>query len=345
MTQWAYIGSFTSGGGRGITVAAVDPATGAPAPRTSVQAVVNPACLALDREAGVLYAVGDSNPGAVVALRTGPDGGLTPIGPAVDAGAAGPAHLCLAGGRVLTANYGGGSVSCFTRKPDGGLAGPPAVTAHHGAGPDPDRQRGPHVHQVLPAPAGPWVLGPDLGTDAVRVYAPGAPGEGLRVHGETVLRAGSGPRHLAFHPAGEVVYVLHELEPQMTVCRWDAVSGRLEPLAEVAIGPEGAPEGERVYPSVVCVSPDGRFVRAAVRGSNRILTYALAGGAEKPLLTSWVDCGGVWPRDLAQGPGGRLYVANEWSGDITWFDADDESGRLTPAGALRVPAAACVLFT
>ncbi|OEJ28559.1 hypothetical protein AR457_32935 [Streptomyces agglomeratus] len=343
--RWAYIGSFTSGGGRGITVAAVDPATGALTPRTGVDTVVNPSCLALCADTGTLYAVSDAEPGAVVAFRTGPDGSLTALGPAVDAGGSGPTHLGLAGRRLLTANYGSGSVSSFATGPDGSVHGPPVVLAHQGSGPDADRQQGPHAHHVLADPGGRWVLSVDLGTDSVRVCSPDRATGELQVHTEAVLRAGSGPRHLAFHPDGEVVYVLHELEPQMTVCRWDGASGHLEPLAEVAIDPEGAPEGERVYPSVVLVSSDGLFVRAAVRGSNRVLTFSLADGAEKPRLTSSVDCGGVWPRDLVAGPSGRrLYVVNEWSGDVTWFDADPETGRLARAGALEVPAAACVVF-
>ncbi|MFF8288601.1 lactonase family protein [Streptomyces sp. NPDC016309] len=341
--HWAYIGSFTSGGGRGITVAAVDPATGALTPHTSVATVVNPSSLAFAPETRTLYAVADTDPGTVTAFRAGADGSLTPLGPPVQVAGAGPTHLAVSGGRLFTANYGSGSVSGLAVGPDGSVTGPPAVLAHHGAGPDPERQRGPHAHQVLPAPGGRWVLGVDLGTDAVRVCAPGPSGE-LQVHTETVLRAGSGPRHLAFHPDGEEVYVLHELEPQMTVCRWDGAAGRLEPLAEVAVDPEGVPAGERVYPSVVAVSPDGRFVRAAVRGSNRILTFSLADGPGKPRPAGAVDCGGVWPRDLVAGPGGRLYVANEWSGDVTWFDVDTESGEPRRGGAVEVPAAACVVF-
>ncbi|MGW7052292.1 lactonase family protein [Streptomyces sp. NPDC054887] len=343
--RWAYIGSFTSGGGRGITVASVDAATGALTPRTSVDSVANPSCLALDAASGVLYAVSDTEPGAVAAFRIGSDGGLTALGPAVYAGGRGPTHLSLAGRRLLTANYGSGSVSSFRTNPDGSISGPPAVLEHHGSGPDGERQQGPHAHHVLPDPSGRWVLTVDLGTDSVRVCALDEASGALRVRAETPLRAGSGPRHLAFHPAGDVVYVLHELEPQMTVCRFDPASGELESLAEVAIDPEGAAAGERLYPSVVSVPSDGRFVRAAVRGGNTILTYSLADGAEKPRLTSSAECGGVWPRDLVADPSERrLYVANEWSGDVTWFDVDAESGRLSRAGAVEIPAAACVVF-
>ncbi|MBT2441769.1 lactonase family protein [Streptomyces sp. ISL-36] len=343
---WAYIGSFTSGGGRGITVAAVDPETGALTPRTTFDPCVNPSCLTLARDTGVLYAVSDTEQGAARALRTGSDGSLSPLGPPVEVGASGPAYLSLAGSRLLTANYASGTVSSLSVGDDGSLSGPARSFAHRGSGPDADRQAGPHAHQVLTDPSGRWVLTVDLGTDSVRVCTLDQDTGELRGHGETLLRAGSGPRHLAFHPDGETVYVLHELEPQMTVCHWDAASGRLDPLSEVAIDTEGAPEGVRVYPSVVCVASDGRFVWAAVRGSDTLLTFSLTDGADKPRLTDGVACGGNWPRDLVADPAGRrLYVANEWSGDITWFDIDGPSGRLRHAGALSVPAAACVVFS
>ncbi|MEV4334394.1 lactonase family protein [Streptomyces sp. NPDC049597] len=343
--QLAYIGSFTSGGGHGITVAAVDPATGALTPRSAVAPFVNPAWLTLAPDTGVLYAVSETERGAVGAFRPGPEG-LTALGPVVEVGASGPTHLSVAGNRLLTANYTSGSVSSVPVRSDGSLSGTASVFAHHGRGPDPDRQEGPHAHQVLPDPGGRWVLSVDLGTDSVRVWAPDPATGELRGHDETVLRSGSGPRHLAFHPDGETVYVLHELEPQVTVCRWDPASGRLEPLCEVPILSDGLPDGERAYPSVVSVASDGRFLWAAVRGSNTLVTLSLADAADKPRITDCVESGGSWPRDLVPDPEGRrLYVANEWSGDVTWFDVDPQSGQLRYAGAVSVPAAACVVFS
>lgn len=340
----AHIGCFTSGGGRGITTAAVDPATGALTPLAVTATPENPSCLALSPDGGVLYAVSEADRGAVLAFRTGP-GGLEALGEPVPVGAAGPTHLSTAGRRLLTANYTSGSVSSLPLAADGGIGGPAAVLAHRGSGPDPERQRGPHAHQVRPDPTGRWVLSVDLGTDSVRVCTPDPATGGLRLHGETVLRAGSGPRHLAFHPDGEVVYVLHELEPLMTVCRWDGAAGRLEPVSEVQVAPEAAPGAARPYPSVVAVCADGRFVWAAVRGTDVIAAFSLADGAEKPQATAVTDCGGSWPRDLVADPSGRrLYVANEWSGDVTWFDLDPATGAPHRAGSVAVPAAACVVF-
>ncbi|MET8293354.1 lactonase family protein [Streptomyces sp. NPDC005180] len=340
----AYIGSFTSGGGRGITTMAVDAATGALTPVAVTGTPENPSCLTLDPAAGVLYAVSEADPGAALAFRTGA-AELEALGPAVPVGAAGPTHLSLAAGRLLTANYTSGSVSSLPLAADGRPAGPPAVLAHQGGGPDPERQQGPHAHQVRPDPSGRWVLSVDLGTDSVRVCALDPSDGTLRVHTETRLRPGSGPRYLAFHPDGEVAYVLHELEPLLTVCRWNGAAGRLEPVSELAVAPDAAPGDARAYPSVVAVSPDGRFLWAAVRGIDTLAVFSLADAAEKPQPATTVDCGGSWPRDLVTDPSGRrLYVANEWSGDVTWFDVDPLTGHPSRAGSVAVPAAACVVF-
>ncbi|WP_411102624.1 lactonase family protein [Streptomyces sp. cmx-4-9] len=342
--QRCHIGSFTSGGGRGITTAAVDPATGALTPLAACDTLADPSYLALDPASGVLYAVSETEPGAVAAFRPGARS-LDALGPAVPVDGSGPTHLSLAGGRLYTANYTSGSVSSLPLAADGSPGGPPAVLAHRGSGPDPDRQERPHAHQVVPAPGGRWVLSVDLGTDSVRVCAPDPDTGGLRLHAETALRAGTGPRHLVFHPGAAVVYVVHELEPQLTVCRWDGAEGRLEPVAEVPVAPRAAPGAVRAYPSAVTVSPNGRFLWVAVRGADALVTLSLAAGALKPQVTGTVDCGGSWPRDLTADPSGRrLYAANERSGDVTWFDVDPLTGQPARAGSLTVPAATCVVF-
>ncbi|MFD3695429.1 lactonase family protein [Streptomyces sp. NPDC058646] len=338
------IGSFTSGGGRGITTAAVDPATGALTVLTACDTVEDPSYLAVAPDTGVLYAVSETEQGAVCAFRP-TAGGLAALGPAVPVGGSGPTHLSVAAGRLLTANYTSGSVSRLPLGADGRPGGPASVLVHEGSGPDADRQERPHAHQVLPDPTGRWVLSVDLGSDSVRVCAPDPATGGLRVHSETPLRAGTGPRHLAFHPDGTVVYVLHELEPQLTVCRWEAAAGRLEPVGEVPVAPEGAPGAARAYPSAVVASPDGRFLWAAVRGADILVTFSLAEGAEQPRPGAAVDCGGSWPRDLVADPSGRrLYAANERSGDVTWFEVDPLTGVPRRAGSVAVPAATCVVF-
>ncbi|MER7621020.1 lactonase family protein [Streptomyces sp. NPDC126503] len=337
----AYIGSFTSAGGRGVIAADVDAATGALTVTGATDAVADPSFLAL---AGpVLHAVSETAPGAVAAFDvTGPVPRL--LGEPVPVGGDSPTHLSHHAGHVLTANYGSGSVSVVPLGADGGPRPVAGVLRHEGGGPVGERQAGPHAHQVLPAPGGRWVVSVDLGTDSVRICALDPATGTPALHGETALRPGTGPRHLAFHPSGGHAYVLNELEPTLTVCRWDAEAGVLTPLGETRVVPDGAPAGPR-HPSEVVVSPDGRHLWAAVRGDDTLAVLALdADGAGATLVTS-VPCGGSWPRDLTLDPTGtRLYAANERSGDVTWFDVDPATGIPVRAGSVEAPAASCVVL-
>ncbi|MDG4864472.1 lactonase family protein [Streptomyces sp. T-3] len=336
----AYIGSFTSAGGRGILAAAVDRDTGALTVLGATDALCDPSYLALAPDGDVLYAVGETEEGRAAAFGVRGDKPELLGAPAL-VGGSGPTHLTLARGHVLTANYGSGSVSWLPLNADGSIDGAGGVLQHEGAGPDASRQEGPHAHQVLPDPGGRWVLSVDLGTDSVRVCALQA-GE-LRVHDEVALRPGSGPRHLAFHPRGDLAYVMNELAPTLTTCRWDAETGRLEPLGETSVL-AGQVTGD-AYPSEVVIAPDGRFAWTATRGQDVVSVLALDADGREPRLVTTVDCGGHWPRDLAVHPSGRfLYAANERSGEVTWFTVDQRTGIPERTGSIEAPAASCVVF-
>ncbi|CAM5659736.1 putative 6-phosphogluconolactonase [Streptomyces afghaniensis 772] len=333
----AYIGSFTAAGGPGIVTAAVDADSGALTALSSVDAVPDPAYLALSPDADFLYAVSETAEGVVAAYRV--DGEKPePAGPPVPVDGNGPTHLSLFAGHVLTANYGSGSVTAIPVRPDGTLARSAVhVLQHTGAGPHTPRQHGPHAHQVQPDPSGRWAVSVDLGTDSVRVCT--LTDGTLALHRETALRPGSGPRHLAFHPDGSHAYVVSELSPSVTVCRWDAAEGVLTPLTENPVLP-GAPARD-AYPSGIVTSPDGRFVWTATRGEDVLSVLAVEG--EELRLIATVPCGGRWPRALTVCDG-FLYVANERSGDVTWFATDPRTGIPRRAGSIRVTAASCVVL-
>ncbi|MEU4144421.1 lactonase family protein [Streptomyces parvulus] len=333
----AYIGSFTAAGGPGILTADVDPGSGALTVVSGTDRLPDPSYLALASDGAMLYAVSETAEGAVAAYRVNGDK-PEPAGRPVPVGGDGPTHLSLYDGHLLTANYGSGTVSAVPVRADGTLARTASgVLRHTGSGPHAQRQQSPHAHQVRTDPSGRWVVSVDLGTDSVRVCTlkDGVPA----VHRETALRPGSGPRHLAFHPDGTRAYVLNELSPTLTVCRWDAAEGALQPLAEVPVMP-GVPAGD-AFPSGVVVSPDGRFVWTATRGEDVLSVFAVEPDGLR--LETTVSCGGHWPREIAQS-GGFLYAANERSGDVTWFALDPETGIPRRAGSLAVPAASCVVF-
>ncbi|MFI5777431.1 lactonase family protein [Nocardia sp. NPDC051570] len=336
----AYLGCYTSGEatGRGIGVATVDSVSGRLVVDTVIE-VPDPSFLALSPDGGRLYAVNEgSGPGTVTAV----DPHAARVLNSVAVQGNGPTHLCVApdGRAVLTANYESGSVSVVSVAEDGRLGAVTDIAQHTGSGPDPERQEGPHAHQVLFDPSGRWVLVVDLGVDAVYVYrlADGKLNQQARI----AMAPGSGPRHLRFHPDGQRAYLTNELNSTVTVCRWRAETGELVAGQTIAADTRGG--DPRNYPSEPVVSRDGRFLYVANRGHDNIATFAVVADALIPLTTT--PCGGVFPRDLTLDPSGRrLYAADQKSNAVTWLDLDPITGLPQGvAGLLETGSPTTVLF-
>lgn len=343
--QRVYIGSFTSQGGRGITTASLDMGTGALTPTQHTEGLVpDPSALVRAPLGGVLYTVSETDDGAVAAFSLADPDNPVLLGEAVPVDGSSPTHLALADGRLFTANYGSGSVSALSLAPDGSLTTPVAVHQHEGSGPHPERQEGPHAHCVVPDPSGRWLVSADLGTDSLWIYEIVKGETGPRPHREVAMRPGTGPRHLSFHPNGDRLYLVNELDPTVTTCYWDTEDGSVRVLGETSTLPQGT-ETEGVYPSGLVLSGDGLYAWAANRSDDSLAVFGLNGQQGEAELLTTVPCGGMWPRALNLHPSGRwLYVANEHSGNVTWFTVEGTGGVPYRAGYVEVPAASWVEF-
>jgi 6-phosphogluconolactonase len=348
-TRRAYLGTYTSGQpnpGPGVGLADYDPATGQLTTTGVLAGVANPSFLALDAAGRTLYAVNEQADGGVTACAVTADG--LRVRDAQPTGGADPCHLSVhPGGRfLLTANYTSGSVTVHPIRADGGLGAPCDLVQHHGSGPDPDRQAGPHAHMVRADPWARHVLAVDLGTDSVYAYALDPRTGRLRPVRQNRLAAGSGPRHLAFHPSGRICYVVNELASTVVVCGYHPATGALTPGATYPTAPTGDP-GERNYPAEVLVSADGRFVYVSNRGHDSVAVFATDrdGAALRPLGST--PSGGHYPRHIALDPSGRLLVAaNQGSGTVAAFAVDARHGTLAPLGRpLTTPTPVCALLT
>lgn len=87
------------------------------------------------------------------------------------------------------------------------------------------------------------------------------------------------------------------------------------------------------YAHCIVVSPDNRFVFAADLGLDQVLAYRLdaakaaLAAAPKPFVRTPAGAG---PRHLTFHPNGRrVYVVNELSNSVTWFDYVADTGILT----------------
>jgi 6-phosphogluconolactonase len=324
-----YVGSHSPGGRPGIGVAverdgALVVGTTAPCPE-------EPTYLAMAPGGGTLYAVHELADGLVSAFAVVAGGRPRLLGWR-RTGAAEPCHVSVhpSGRCVFVSSWGSGSFVVLPVDGDGGL-GPPTQVIENPK---------PYAHMMVSDPGGRWVLGVHMAAGTVSSYEPDLDAGRLRFRHEAEMAAGAGPRHLALHPAGEVVYVVNELNSTLTACDFDSESGRLDRGESISTVPPDS-TGDN-FPSAVRASPDGRFVYVANRGHDSI---AVISTQPRPRLLATFPSGGEFPRDIALGAEGRLlYVANERSDLITVLAVDPSNGGLALTGqALAFPGPTCLL--
>ncbi|MFD1151401.1 lactonase family protein [Saccharothrix hoggarensis] len=334
-----YLGTYTTwpGGGTGIGLGAYDPATGGLRATGVVADVPNPSFVIVAGRR--LYAVNEQEGGEVTALAVGRDG-VPKVVNTQSTGGADPCHLALHKGFLLSANYSSGSVAVHPVRPDGGLGERTDLVVHEGSGPNPDRQEGPHAHQVLPDPTGEFVLAVDLGTDSVYSYRLSRAGE-LTLVGTARVHPGAGPRHLAFHPNGRFAYIANELDSTIVVATYER--GVLKPGAKLSTLPADAPTTPPNHPAEVLVSPDGRFVYLSNRGHDSVAVFAVEAGGAALRLVETTPVGGDSPRHITLDPAGRfLLAANQNSNNVTTFEVDRTTGRLRQTASFDAPIPVCV---
>jgi 6-phosphogluconolactonase len=311
---------------------------------TPVTPTVNPTWVVFSDDGRFVYAACEGTEGNVAALEMSAEGELSLLG-IQPTGGVEPCHVALVNGgtHLVSANYQSGSVAVHPVLADGSLGERTDLVQHVGSGPFTERQASAHAHMIAEDPNGRHILAIDLGTDTVYAYVLDAETGKLTEASRTVLRGAFGPRHLAFHPDGELVYVLGELGFEIAVCEYDGETGALNPVAFIPVT-EGGVLGVD-FPSGIRVTPDGRFLYAAVRGADLLRTYALA-DPRKPEFVSAVPIGGSWPRDIVLSPDATLlFSSNQLDNVVTVFRLDPVTGEPSPTGAtLEIPAPACVLM-
>jgi 6-phosphogluconolactonase len=318
--EYVFVGCYTGdrgGEGDGITLLRRDSMTGDLTRLGLAVRTPSPSFLAQHPALPVLYAVNELDQGTISAFAVAPDCSLTPLA-VRSTGGSDPCHLAVTadGRHLVVANYASGSVSVHPLD-DAGVPGDRSdLLALTGAGPDAERQAGPHAHQVVPAGAD--VLISDLGSD--RVWRSRLdPNSGRLGFPEVAIEAkpGTGPRHLVRSADGALL-VVGELTGTLGWYR-PAGSPTLEQRGEIAASTSSG----QVYPSEITMGRDGRFIYVANRGPDTVSTFAWDG--DDATLVAEVPVDGVWPRHMVL-LGDHLYVANQRSHNVTVFRIDRETG-------------------
>jgi 6-phosphogluconolactonase len=350
---WAYVGTYTQKGSKGIYRYDFDPATGQLSGRAVAGEASNPSFLAVSPDRRFLYAVSEisdfegKKTGAVAAFAIDKNGDLTALNKQSSEGS-GPCHLVVdkAGKHVIAANYGSGSVCVLPIEADGRLGKATDFVQHRGSSVDKGRQEGPHAHCITLDAANHFCLVCDLGLDKILVYRYDME------HGKLTpndppsagVAPGAGPRHFAFHPNGHYGYVTNEMNSTVTAFAWDGEHGTLTNLQTLSTLPDGPVPGNST--AEIVVHPSGKFLYDSNRGHNTIVAYRIDEQTGKLARVGEQGQGVKVPRNFTVDPTGKyVLVANQDGDSIAVFGVDATTGALTPAGPkVDVPVPVCVVL-
>ena len=224
-----------------------------------------------------------------------------------------------AGKFLLSASYTGDKIAVNPITPDGRVQPPSQIIPTE-----------PHAHAILPDPANRYVLATSLGGDLIKLFRFDATTGGLTPNEPPAVRvkAKAGPRHFVFHPNGQWVYLLNELDATVCMFVYDPIHGHLEQRQALnALPPDfrGQPSAADLH-----LTPDGRFLYASERASNTLAAFRMdpVTGILSPLGHTPTEAG---PRGFNVDPSGRYLLAvGQQSHRMTIYRIDPASGGLTP---------------
>jgi 6-phosphogluconolactonase len=352
-----YVGTYTEKQSKGIYAYRFDVSSAELTPLGVAAETTNPSFLAIDPNRRLVYAVNEvqnykgASSGAVSAFTIDPTdqqkGKLLLLNEVPSRGAD-PCYIAFdkTGRFALVANYTGGSIAVFPVLPDGHLGEASAFVQHIGSSSDKERQAGPHAHWIETTPDNRFAIAVDLGLDKLLVYRFNASTGSLVPNDPpyATLDAGSGPRHLSFHPNGQFAYVVNELQSSITTFSYDSSRGALRKQNTVSTLPRGfagANDGAEIH-----VHPSGKFLYASNRGHDSIALFSIDSQSGALTLVDDFPTQGKTPRNFEIDPTGKfLFVANQGTNSITVFRIHPDNGRLTATGrTLAVPSPVCLKF-
>jgi 6-phosphogluconolactonase len=352
-TYDAFVGTYTrkeghvDGKGLGIHLFSLDSTSGYLDPIEAQGDLLNPSFLWPSDNGRFVYAVEEigspelDTAGRVVAFAWAA-GQLKKLNQA-SSGSFAPCYVSgdRAGKALFVANY-GGSIAAYGLKENGELGQRTVWMKFPGKG-STARQNASHPHSTVLSPDEQYLYVPDLGLDQIHCFKVRytATGPALEALAPCQLPAGSGPRHLAFHPKAQFAYVVNELNSTVIAMSWDKSNGALKVLQKISTLPPDFKAAN--YCSDIHLSPDGQFLFAANRGHNSLARYTVTSDGQLSLL-GHTPTQGDFPRNFALSPDGRfVYAANQNSDNILVFSLE-ANGDLSFRHEVKTPTPVCVKF-
>ena len=230
------------------------------------------------------------------------------------------------GAYLLSAYYRAGKITVHQIADDGTLSAEPHQTISTAE----------KAHAILTDPTNRFAFVPHTGPNAIYQFQFNAETGLLAENSIPIVHTGenTGPRHLAFHPARNVVYLDNEQGSSVTAYRLNTDTGRLKPLQTLSTLPGGLQKSNSC--ARLQIHPTGRYVYASNRGHDSIAGFAIdpATGHLSSLGQTPTE---QTPRGFDITPDGNyLVAAGQSSGRLAVYRINADTGHLARFQTLDV---------
>jgi 6-phosphogluconolactonase (cycloisomerase 2 family) len=338
--RFAYVG-FGGEGAKEEGIAVFDLRGGRWTP-AGVVASAAPSSLALDASERFLYAVNEVDEyeglptGTVEAYAIdAADGTLQLVNrQRLSLSATAPRHVAVSpdGRALVVAVHGGGAYNVLPLGQDGRAQPVSGILKETGSGPH-DRQRSAHPQMVVFDRAG-RVVSADLGGDRMSVWK--LDDARLRRVDWHAAQPGSGPRQIAFHPDGELLFVANELDASVACYGYDAGEGKIVRKR----GQAATAVDANIGGVVMAVDPAGDFLYTAHRrGSAGVSMWRIARSTGGLQRLQTVDESGppLHEMTMTADGGSLLGLSREHGGVFGWRVANGQISRGVRLASLEAP--------
>lgn len=316
----AYVGSYTHGKSKGITILDVDVAEGRMTYRSEVE-VNNSSYLIISHSGKYLYSIVDEG---IAAFKILADGNLEYISTTGIQGMRG-CHLSLTKNDdyIFVSGYHDGKLTVLAINEDGSVGKITSEVFHKGMGSIAERNFRPHVNCSVLTPDENLLCVCDLGMDQVKIYEFDKATGKLDLIEIVRCQLESAPRDMTFSPDGRFAYVLCELKNFIEVFSYnpDARNNRFELVQNIFTVRKG--HKENTAAAALQMSKNGDYVFCSNAGDDSVTIYNVNKETGVLSLKSSLPISGRYPKDITLFPDEKHLVSvNHESGSLTFFTID-----------------------
>lgn len=247
-------------------------------------------------------------------------------------------HISINKQRTLIAvsYYASGGLELIALNKDGTIGERITKIQHEGHSLNPKRQEASHIHSSVFSDDGKYLFIADLGTDEIVIYKvpDNTPTQTLK------LKAGSGPRHLAWHKNKKHLFLVNELSNTLSLCKFENFELKLIKTVSTL----STHSNFESYAATLKIHPNGKYIYVSNRGEDSIAVFKFNETTEALELIQSISSHGKFPRDLELSKdAGYLVVANQNSDDIFSYFINEKTGLLEPSNQeLQLNTVVCV---